>query len=462
MTVPVNLTHRHVSPHLQEERSALAKSAKEHWNHVPREGELALPPFLRAFARVGGLLLPQPPMPWARRVCGVLAFLLFSAYVYGIFQVDRARDEFERHVTSLYERGLYVKVTRIDGITGPVNALIPRNDTHHHFDTQGGMCDACINDLLPDPTPHQLWWGLVPRAAVGVVFGPPLAASSVLRARSILYFLSVYFGTMTVAQPLLTVIFDPPGNLYIGHLAGAGVQAMTGMGLMASLYGMYWDEALHLTVINYVPGWAFLWQAVWTFLLAVLTGLMVVRGGRMYTLLFLAGLTYATFWLFIPLVGYTWWFAWEYVDTVAAQEFEQTMVTGAAHGEEAQPLVCLFLRDISFPKLCHRGAVPSSSATHAPFRQTAAMDLGPPFAVCAYGGFACWVVAGLFALGSNWRHLHRLEVDAQYRQQVFIMAANRANLHREERGRLMMGVAMVESRAQERARAAADPSREMV
>ena len=95
-----------------------------------------------------------------------------------------------------------------------------------------------------------------------------------------------------------------------------------------------------------------------------------------------------------------------------------------------------------------------------PFTQTAAMDLGLSFAVCAYGGFACWIVAGLTSLLTNWRHLHLLESDPAYRQLVFITASNMATRNQQERNTLGLGVMMVQNNVQERARQGQE--REMV
>ena len=76
---------------------------------------------------------------------------------------------------------IQVKVTAIDGVPGPVTALLPLNWTC------GGPSNATLDgsagrawrlallhartcaDTLADPTAHQRWWGLVPAQQVGAV-----------------------------------------------------------------------------------------------------------------------------------------------------------------------------------------------------------------------------------------------------------------------------------------------------
>ena len=97
-----------------------------------------------------------------------------------------------------------------------------------------------------------------------------------------------------------------------------------------------------------------------------------------------------------------------------------------------------------------------------PFSEKVAIDLGMPFAVCAYGGFACWLGAGLISLSSNCRHLHLLETDADYRQAVFIAAEQRGqNQNQQAANFTRLVMAAVTSNAEERAQRQGD-EREMV
>ena len=57
-----------------------------------------------------------------------------------------------------------------------------------------------------------------------------------------------------------------------------------------------------------------------------------------------------------------------------------------------------------------------------PFSADAAASLGPPFALCAYLGFTCWVGGLVVSILSYMRHLTLLQTDDQYRQAVFLDA----------------------------------------
>ena len=63
-----------------------------------------------------------------------------------------------------------------------------------------------------------------------------------------------------------------------------------------------------------------------------------------------------------------------------------------------------------------------SARRHMPFSADAAASLGPPFALCAYLGFTCWVGGLVVSILSYMRHLTLLQTDDQYRQAVFLDA----------------------------------------
>ncbi len=84
-------------------------------------------------------------------------------------------------VKSLQPYVIQVKVAAIDGVPGPVTALLPLNWTcggpsNATSDGPAGRAPrlallharACA-DTLADPTAHQRWWGLVPAQQVGAV-----------------------------------------------------------------------------------------------------------------------------------------------------------------------------------------------------------------------------------------------------------------------------------------------------
>jgi len=353
------------------DRAALAKEAKTHWNDVPSPGEMPWPAALSGGA---GLMLPLRPWPFARTVTIVLSIGLMVGYVWGCTTVFFAADEFDDYLAT--QERWDVKVTQVDGFEGPVTALIP------HGRRCGVTFAQCVR-ALPDPTKHQRWWGLVPNEEVGVVRE---GIEGLRRARRWLFYLTLFTGSSAVSQPLLSAWRNKPQML--GELSAAGVHSMAGMALMASLYGMFWDSEHNLVIINYVPGAGYVWFILWMLLVCLLFMGAVVKKNFATWACFLVSAAYCLFWLMIPIIGYTWFFAWKYVDTIARQQED------IEHGE---------LR-------------------HMPFSGKAAANLGPPFSVCAYLGFSCWVGAFLVSLLAYARHLALLQTDAPYRQAVFVDA----------------------------------------
>ena len=100
----------------------------------------------------------------------------------------------------------------------------------------------------------------------------------------------------------------------------------------------------------------------------------------------LAAFVYWLFWLVIPLLGFSWFFAWGFVDAVVAQ------------------------RDSA------------AIAAARPFSDAAAQALGQPFAAGIWLGFTCWLVGSIAATHQNLRHYYRLRTDPQYRQARFLAA----------------------------------------
>ena len=56
----------------------------------------------------------------------------------------------------------------------------------------------------------------------------------------------------------------------VGELSNAGIHAMAGMALMASLYGMFLDREHNLVIINYVPGAGYAWFIIWMLIVCLL------------------------------------------------------------------------------------------------------------------------------------------------------------------------------------------------
>ena len=73
-------------------------------------------------------------------------------------------------------------------------------------------------------------------------------------------------------------------------------------------------------IINYVPGWGYVWLLFWSFASLTLVTISVIKQHLGLLVLALSSLLYWLVWLVIPYVGYCWFFAWRYVDAVAWQE----------------------------------------------------------------------------------------------------------------------------------------------
>ena len=187
-----------------------------------------------------------PPSPDARMVTLVFSLALLGCWFWGLVIASNASKDFMRYVAS---DSFDVIVAKVDGFDGPVDALIP----------PGKRCGAelCV-DVLSPPDPHQRWWGLVPSDQVGHV---QAGTGTLLRARNLVMYLTVFTGTSAVLKPLGAVYANQARCLT--DLSSAGINSMIGMAMMCGLYGMYWHAELELVFINYVPGWAYFWFAAW-------------------------------------------------------------------------------------------------------------------------------------------------------------------------------------------------------
>ena len=97
-------------------------------------------------------------------------------------------------------------------------------------------------------------------------------------------------------------------------------------------------------------------------------------------------LFYWFFWLFIPLLGYSWFFSWRFVDGVVEQE--------------------MLFQDANRP----------------PINDVSAKAVHVPFTITVYLGLACWLGGFLFGGGEYAYHLRRIQSDPAYRQAAYIRA----------------------------------------
>ena len=221
-------------------RKASAEAAKRAWTNVPRA---AMP------------YVPIAPRPCTRALVLVLAISLFASFYWGLITVDRAREDFEEYVKS---QEFDVVVTQLVGFDGPVNALVP----------DGKRCNlgfALCVDVLPNPTRHQRWWALVPSDQVGVILHN---TNNILRARHVVFILTQISGVLSLVKPITSALQNQPRAT--SELSSAGANAMVGMALSCSLYGMFYDTTTGLVMVNYVPGYGYAWMIGWSVAMVLL------------------------------------------------------------------------------------------------------------------------------------------------------------------------------------------------
>tara|TARA_B110001452_G_scaffold219637_1_gene191684 strand:+ start:585 stop:1145 length:561 start_codon:yes stop_codon:yes gene_type:complete len=144
-------------------------------------------------------------------------------------------------------------------------------------------------------------------------------------------------------------------------------------------------------------------------------------------------LVYWVFWLLLPILGYSWFFAWRFVDVAAAQPRHNS--TGLASAEDYGGVASLFdpystASTIQVESVETGGrsraftihAAADLPATSPPFSDATAADLGPPFAATVYLGFACWALGTLGSVVQTGRHYYLLRHDETYRQARFLAA----------------------------------------
>ena len=245
-----------------------------------------------------------------------LAITVFCA---GVF-VNGARAANEAaHVfwTYLESNDLQVRVAKVDGFEGPVNAIFSAG-----FDAS----------TLEPPTKQQRWWGLVQDSLIDttVDVGKERISdpSGILRGRFYLFITANAFFGLGVVAMLLQIMLASPSNIAQSALT-LSVQTFLNGVLITSIYGFYWDSTLQIAYIQYVPGWAYFWTFLYFaldiiraffgicgFILAKATGdfqcfILCARGPILVVTISMVLLSiYTLFTVAIPLMGYTWSFCW--------------------------------------------------------------------------------------------------------------------------------------------------------
>lgn len=233
-----------------------------------------------------GAYVPLRPVQSTRYLTLIVSFCLLVSYTWGIVAVARAKSEFEKYVmSSVFD----ARVTRLQWLDGPVMALVP----------QGRLCDDVpCTDQLDVPTAHQRWWALIPSSLVGTTQN---TSSTLITVRLLIALMTSVTTMVSVLKPLISSIANDPRAL--SELSSAGLNSMVGMAVLCSLYGMIYDKETGLVMVNYVPGWGYLWTLVWMFIFFALIIVFSIK--KKFFILYAAVVSffYWLFWLFIPLIG---------------------------------------------------------------------------------------------------------------------------------------------------------------
>eukprot|EP00966_Prymnesium_polylepis_P334500 7389879-Prymnesium_polylepis.2 len=386
---------------------AAANEAKQAW--VP---SIRLPS-----TRVANAL---PANRAARIIAGILGTALVVCWIWILIAADKASWDFEHYATS---GSFDVVVAKIDGFQGPVTVLVP----------QGRVCEfhshtqiLCVDALAP-PDRHQQWWGLIPSDQVGSV---QQGTGAIRRVRTIVMYLTVFTATSAILKPLGSVYRNSPRCLT--HLSSAGINAMIGSAMICGLYSLYWDASLGLVLVNYVPGWAYFWFGLWLIIVVLLVSFGFLHRNLPVILLAVISTAYWLFWLNIPLIGYSWFFVWHFVDQV------RTVCRACARAARPSCLRPGASRRVraARARITSQAVKPHAfSDTHLPtssidppmaYSDKSAHALGLPFKITVYMGLLSWFVGVAGFASVSVIHMWRLRNNPIYRQQRALAADQRA------------------------------------
>ena len=132
----------------------------------------------------------------------------------------------------------------------------------------------------------------------------------------------------TVFMKLIGMALGTPAHAIFNDVVQIAINSLIYGLLAVSIYGMYWDEEREVVLINYVPGWAYMWFLVvdaLVILLALTSGCALFLRFKCCEAISKVLLTavvlvsfYVVFTCLIPMIMYQWSFCWIFVDRVAA------------------------------------------------------------------------------------------------------------------------------------------------
>lgn len=309
----------------------------------------------------------------------VLGVFCIGLYVNGAIAATNAANEFWSYLKG--NEDLVARVTRVDGFDGPVNAIFKYDAT--------SLSGTSLDLVLPTPTKHQRWWGLVQDDLIdtSVPIGKSNAddSSGILRARWWIFVMTNFGVGMNLLTLVIKTCTGSAADVTV-QTFGIALQTFFAGILMTSLYGIYWDPNLNIAYINYVPGWAYFWTYLVVFLNFCLVGcglstmlalnsckacVPIFGLASMFLTLILVIITfYILFTISFPIFGYTLFFCWTFVDKVHSQIVEMK----------------------------------------APFNLEPSLALQEPFDLIAYGGGAAMFLATVMFI-SVWGDLKQQALD---------------------------------------------------
>ena len=189
----------------------------------------------------------QPVHVSTRAVCGLLIMALTATWLASLVTAFELRAALESYLAT---DAFSVFVTRLDGVSAPLNALIPSS--------VAASAEAlhALTELLLVPDDSQRWWSLIP-ADQG--HGKLVASTQdITKARYWLYLLALFEGFRDLTAALASLLSNRPNIRQAAGQFGLTVTLSTAM--LFALHAMYWDGGHGLVMLMYAPTCSYLQQ----------------------------------------------------------------------------------------------------------------------------------------------------------------------------------------------------------